>query len=97
MKVLLLTDLLVYGLLLISSYFLVFRRSPRLAPARVVGGEVKRDPIGEVAHPAPAVELTSERGAAGPGHLLPSLPSVYPDPAIPRPWWASGVAVETSP
>ena len=97
MKALLLTDLLVYGLLLISSYFLVFRRSLRLAPARAGGGEVKRDRIGEVAHPAPAVELTSERGAAGPGHLLPSLPSVYPDPAIPRPWWASGVAVETSP
>ena len=47
MKALLLTDLLVYGLLLISSYFLVFRRSPRLAPAPVVGGEVKRDPVVE--------------------------------------------------
>ena len=90
MKALLLTDLFVYGLLMISSYALVFRRSPRLAPARAVGCEVARDPIGEVAHPPPAVKPASERGVAGPACL-------NPDPVTPQPWWASGVAVETSP
>ena len=97
MKVLLLTDLFVYGLLLISSYFLVFRRSPRQLPARAVGHEVPRDPIGEVAHAPLAVELASACRETGPGHLIPGLPSDPPEPVTLRPWWASGVAVESSP
>ena len=97
MKVLLLTDLFVYGLLLISSYFLVFRRSPRLAPARAVGHEVPHDLVAEVAHPPLAVALASECSETSPGHLIPGLPSDHPEPFTLRPWWVSGVAVETSP
>ena len=92
MKVLLLTDLVVYGLLLISSYFLVFRRSPGREPARTIAREVPSEPIGEVAHPPLAVKPSSERGETGPGHLIDP-----PEPLTLRPWWASGVAVETSP
>ena len=52
MKALLLTDLLVYGVLLVASYLLVFRRrAPELVPARVV--VVEHQPAPEPPLPAP--------------------------------------------
>ena len=45
MRALLLTDMAVYGVLLVASYFLVFRRRPpRLAPARLVVTEAIHEP-----------------------------------------------------
>ena len=62
MKALLLTDLLVYGVLLVASYLLVFRRrASELVPARVVVVERLPEPPPQPAPPplpeAPAFHL----------------------------------------